>query len=235
VSTALAHEAHNPQTIIFNGSWYIFHIGTANSPKPALPCDNSYANTMNTDGGFGKHKFNFNLGSNDPQHARRLVPSHTSTQAVEHNSNNNIGCPVAPAGYSVHPAHCVGPNPHSQDCSAFGSGQISTGCCNASDANGMALCVAKIGSLCDATAGCHSFALRANNADCAPVSGFNCTGAHYKLMVLGESSVVSNTEWVSYAKPGQGPMPPPSPPSPSRSGGTIHRAAGPRGVSCVER
>eukprot|EP00040_Diaphanoeca_grandis_P031060 m.185024 g.185024 ORF g.185024 m.185024 type:complete len:459 (-) comp32214_c9_seq1:62-1438(-) len=41
VRTAIPHEAHNPQVIVINGSWYIFHIGSANSKAPTKDCHNN--------------------------------------------------------------------------------------------------------------------------------------------------------------------------------------------------
>ncbi len=42
-SIVLAHEAHNPQVLYFDGAWYIFHIGSADSTKPLHACDNLVA------------------------------------------------------------------------------------------------------------------------------------------------------------------------------------------------
>jgi hypothetical protein len=43
-TTVLGAEAHNPQTIVANGSWYIFHIGTANSSLVPEDCDGTVKN-----------------------------------------------------------------------------------------------------------------------------------------------------------------------------------------------
>lgn len=41
VATAIKHEAHNPQAIEFEGSFYIFHIGSGASTAPLVDCSNS--------------------------------------------------------------------------------------------------------------------------------------------------------------------------------------------------
>ena len=38
-STAVPHQAHNPQAIRHGGKWYIFHIGGGNTRKPPVPCN----------------------------------------------------------------------------------------------------------------------------------------------------------------------------------------------------
>eukprot|EP00040_Diaphanoeca_grandis_P017582 m.91933 g.91933 ORF g.91933 m.91933 type:complete len:536 (-) comp26511_c1_seq1:143-1750(-) len=40
-STAIQHQAHNPQTIKWGDKWYIFHIGSGNSNSPPQPCNES--------------------------------------------------------------------------------------------------------------------------------------------------------------------------------------------------
>lgn len=60
-SIAVAHQAHNPQAIIFNESWYIFHIGSGNSMNKLHDCNEPHitpnlSNPMNTTPGSQIHK-----------------------------------------------------------------------------------------------------------------------------------------------------------------------------------
>jgi hypothetical protein len=203
MSTVLPHEAHNPQAIVFNGSWYIFHIGTANSAEPLKNCDN-------------------------------FAPS--SLPLLD-------GCPVAPTGFQVFPAHCVGPNPHSSDCTASGDPwQIATARC--ASAMNLTECVREASGRCNSEPDCHSFALEAKCGDLSNTSDLSNTinasrptdadtpGLLYKLIRLGANSTVSNPAWLAYAKPGQAPVPGPTPRAPTPPpvpGGTIHRASMPGG------
>jgi hypothetical protein len=43
VATVVQHEAHNPQALEFEGSFYIFHIGSGASTTPIHDCDNDRA------------------------------------------------------------------------------------------------------------------------------------------------------------------------------------------------
>ena len=45
VATVVQHEAHNPQALEFEGSFYIFHIGSGASTTPIHDCDNDRAGT----------------------------------------------------------------------------------------------------------------------------------------------------------------------------------------------
>lgn len=47
-SVAIPHEAHNPQAIELNGTWYIFHIGTGDSAAPVVDCNETVAHTTQT-------------------------------------------------------------------------------------------------------------------------------------------------------------------------------------------
>lgn len=40
-ATVIQHEAHNPQAIEFDGSFYVFHIGSGASKAPVADCSNS--------------------------------------------------------------------------------------------------------------------------------------------------------------------------------------------------
>eukprot|EP01046_Picozoa_sp_COSAG06_P011810 COSAG06_NODE_679_length_13142_cov_15.143832_16_plen_443_part_00 len=173
----------------------------------------------------------------------------------------SASCPPAPSGYSAHPGHCIGLNPHSKMCASKAPYQIAHGSCNGT----LAQCTAQLAQRCDADASCHSFAFNRDGPDCSGGGAAQpsqwCEKRHllshlyiktnilprrawdkhrestqkrvpfflrYQLFRLGSASTVVNTEWISYAKPGKGPLPP-TPPTPSPGPTPHHGGGGGRG------
>ena len=135
---------------------------------------------------------------------RHLIGTIATLKAV------SASCPPVPHGYSSLPAHCIGlQSPESgQNCASSAPWQIDHGQCNGT----LAQCTEELAGRCDAIADCHSFALRS--------TGPECTGADpelqqwYQLFRLGQSSAVPNPEWLAFAKPGNGSLPPAPAPKP---------------------
>ena len=42
----MRHQAHNPQTVVIDGSWYIFHIGGGNARAAPRDCNETLNSTM---------------------------------------------------------------------------------------------------------------------------------------------------------------------------------------------
>lgn len=215
-STAVQHQAHNPEAIRFNGEWYIFHIGTGANDTAIKDCKNT----------------------NNVPHTRAHAYTALAS-AADH-------CPPAPTGYTSHPGHCVGPDASQMDCAIGGNGQITHGNCGQLGASDLSTCLAKVSVVCDANSDCHSIALETSCGSVTGARvGQNQTQANskaqrapasigYKLFTLGASSLTAtNTQWAAFTKPGHGPVPPPSPPSPPQPRsdiGHIHKStSGPGG------
>ena len=67
------------------------------------------------------------------------------------------GCPPAPTGLTLFPAHCIGPSINQEDCGS----PLKTAHCNSSTAAGLRGCVAEAAAACAGASGCASFALMA--------------------------------------------------------------------------
>ena len=52
-ATVIRAEAHNPQAIVVNGSWYIFHIGTGVSSTPPTNCNETVGRAAREFSGVG--------------------------------------------------------------------------------------------------------------------------------------------------------------------------------------
>jgi hypothetical protein len=139
-------------------------------------------------------------------------------------------CPPTPGGYTAFPSHCIGFEP-SHNCASSQPYQIAHGECAPGD--DLAQCTKTVSRQCDSNTQCHSFAIMAG--------GINCTHSgdprHYQLFRLGESNVVSNSDWLSFGKPGNGSLPPapPSPPHHHGGGGSSGGGAIPQHSDCAIR
>ena len=107
----------------------------------------------------------------------------------------DAACPAAPPGYTLHPQHCVGGPGHS--CS--GELKTSSGCSSLED------CVAAATTAC--TGKCHAFAIEVGGPTCE-----SSPHMHWHTFSGGNVSLVANSQWVAYAKPGGAPAPAPAPP-----------------------
>ena len=122
-------------------------------------------------------------------------------------------CPAAPAGYTAHPASCIGLDKEGQTCASWAPYQIEHGSCTAGGGD-LAACTAWTAAKCDKDPACHSFAFESQCERFAAGEGEPSTSVWYQLFRLGRNSTVGSNAWVSYAKAGQAPGLPPAPQKP---------------------
>jgi hypothetical protein len=202
---AVPHQAHNPQAIVVNGSWYVFHIGSGNSRSEVKSCNET------------------------------LPPARTGTAVATAPLDSPLAgqCPAAPPGFGRSDASCISKAPCASAHCNCGSDSLALGDCRGGIVGGdVPKCVASGAASCAAASGCHGFAVRTSRCAAGTAVRWQTyrEGAAAADTVANADWTAYTTAAGAPTPPPAPPTPPvPPPPPPPVPGSALHVAPVPGG------